>query len=317
MEYILLILGFIFLIKWADILIDWSSSIASKLWVSQLLIWLTIVAFWTSAPEFIVNIFSVSRWHTDLAVWNIMWSIIVNTLFVLWVSAIIYPLQAKSSTVHKEVPFLLLALIALLITANDVLLNWWTQNIITKNEWLLLILFFIIFIVYTFSISSKNSQTEPTKLLTLNKSIWYIVFWMMWLVYWWHILVESAKTIATNYWISESIIWLTIVAIWTSLPELAASAIAAYKKNADIAIWNVVWSNIYWVFLILWSSAATADLVIWKWLSYDIIIAFIVTFILTLILFFWWGKWKITKNEWIIMILLYIIYIWYLFVTQI
>ena len=318
MEYIYLLIGFVLLIKWADVLIDWASSIAAKLWISSLMIWLTIVAFGTSAPEFFVNIIWVANWQTDLALWNILWSIIVNTLFVLWVSALIYPLHASKSTVFKEVPYLILAALALLIAASDIYLWNGSVNVISRNEWLIFLLFFIIFIVYTFWLSNnENWWWDKPEILGYTKSIIFISLGMLWLVWGWYLLVNSAETIARSWWVSESIIWLTVVAIWTSLPELAASAIAAYKKNADIAIWNVVWSNIYWIFLILWSSSTTANLLVSDYSHYDILIAFWVSMLLGLFLFFGGKRGKITRIEGGILIFLYIVYISYLYITQI
>lgn len=319
MEYIYILIWFIFLIKWADILIDGASGIAAKFWLSSLMIGLTVVAFGTSAPEFFVNIISVWNGQTDLALWNILWSIIVNTLFVLWVSALIYPLQAGKSTVFKEVPYLILWAFALIIVAADVYLGNGEVNMITRNEGLILLLFFIIFIVYTFWVSknSENGVSEESNNSSMAKNIFFIILWIIWLVWWWDLLVYSAGGIARSWGISESVIWLTIVAIGTSLPELAASAIAAYKKNSDIAIGNVVGSNIYGIFLIIWSSSATANLVVNKYAFYDILIAFLVTLLFWLFLFFWRKKWKITRIEWGILVACYFIYMYYLFVTQI
>jgi len=320
MEYLLLIIGFIVLIKWADLVVLSASSIAKILWVSSLMIGLTVVAFWTSAPEFFVNIIWVARGQTDLALWNILGSIIMNTLLVLWIAALINPLRAKSSTVYKEVPFLLLWAFALIVASSDIFLSWQSENIITRNEWILFLLFFIIFIAYTFSLLKSNEgkdEEEEIKTIPFHTSILYLIGWIVWLVLWGNLLVNSAGEIARGWGVSESIIGLTIVAFGTSLPELATSAIAAYKKNSDIAIGNVVGSNIYGIFLILGSSATTRNLVVGTSTFYDIIIAFAVTLLLSLFLFFGGWKAKLTKIEWFILIFLYFIYIGYLFYTQI
>lgn len=320
MDYILLIIGFIILIKGADVLVDGASSIAKFFWISSLMIWLTVVAFWTSAPEFFVNIISVAREQTDLALWNILGSIIMNTLLVLWIAALINPLRAKSSTVYKEVPFLLLGWFALIVASNDIFLSGQSENIITRNEWILFLLFFVIFMVYTFGLMKINEEDEEKdeiKMIPFPKAVLFIVLWAVWLVVWWHLLVNSAESIARWLGVSEALIGLTIIAFGTSLPELATSAIAAYKKNSDIAIWNVVWSNIYGIFLILWSSATTRNLVVQPSTSYDIIIAFGVTLLLSLFLFFGGWKARLTKVEWFILIFLYFVYLGYLFYTQI
>ena len=317
--YAILTLWFLLLIKWADYLISWSSSVAKKFWVSELMIWLTIVAFWTSAPEFFVNIVSVWKWETDLAVWNILWSTIVNTLLVIWVAALIKPMKTKKSTMYKEVPYLLLAALSLIVVSNDIFLSGASENVITRNEGILFLFFFIIFITYTFWIAkTKKEDIDPkAKKVPTSKAIILILAGFAWLIFWWNFVVSSATEIATFWWVPENIIGLTIVAIWTSLPELVASSIAAYRNNADLAIWNVVGSNIYNIFLILWASATTSNLPITKWMWYDILITFASIVLFFFVILFMWGKWKITRIEWAILSLSYFAYLWYLFVTQI
>lgn len=320
MEYLFLILWFIILIYSSDILVDWASSVAKKIWISNLMIGLTVVALGSSAPEFFINIIWAIEWKTDLAVWNILGSIIVNSLLVLWASAVIYPLKAKNSIVNREVPFLILWIFALLIISYDSFISsLWVEEI-TRWEWILLLMFFVLYVAYLIA-NSKNSGEEneisDIKEMSGVKSWFYVVFWLAWLVIWWKLLVEWATKIAQNFWLTETLIGLTVVAIWTSLPELAVSAMAAYKKNADIAIWNVVGSNIYWVFLILWASSTISNIKIDEFIKQDIFIAFALNIILWFFLFFYWGKWKITRIEWFIMCILYIAYIIFLIQTRV
>lgn len=320
MEYLFLILGFVILVYASDILVDWASSVAKKIWVSNLMIWLTIVALWSSAPEFFINIISTIEWKTWLATWNILGSIIMNSLLVLWIASIIYPLTARNTIVSREVPFLILWTFALLVVSHDSEISWLSLDYITRGEWILLIMFFVLYVAYLI-INSKQWVEEDeedfeVKELSWVKSWFYVVFGLAWLVWWWKLLVEWATKVAQNFWLTETLIGLTVVAIWTSLPELAVSAMAAYKKNSDIAIWNVVWSNIYWIFLILWASSSITNISIDAFTKQDILIAFVINVILWIFLFIYWWKWKITRIEWAIMCFLYIAYIIFLIKTR-
>lgn len=311
MDYILLIVWFFILIKCAWYLVDWSTNIAKKFGISNLVIWLTIVAVWTSAPEIFINTVSAIKWETGLALWNIVWSNIANILLILWVSAIIYPLKAQNSTVYKEVPFALLTSLALFFLAHDIILSKATTNIITFWDSLILILFFIIFLSYTFWImrNLEEEQEEHSQKLPTWKSAVYIIWWAVWLALWAEVIVRSAKSIALSYGISETIIWLTIVAVWTSLPELAASIVASMKKNTDIVIWNIVWSNI--MNIVLWLSLTwliTPIAIQNSEITY-IYIELVITIILMLFLYLWKTKWKLNKWHWITFIILYIIYL--------
>ena len=235
MDYILLLIGFVILIKWADILVSGASSIAKRFGISSLVIGLTIVAFGTSAPELFVNILSAVNGQTDLALWNVIGSNIANILLVLWIAAIVYPLKAQSSTIYKEIPFSLIASFALFFLAFDTLFSGASENILTRGESLVLLLFFIIFFVYTFWISKVIPKEEKKE--DVNKkelSLWmagiYVLGGLIGLSIWANFLVWSAKNIAIWFGISESVIGLTIIAFGTSLPELATSIIASQKR---------------------------------------------------------------------------------------
>lgn len=315
MIYLLFILWFIILIKWADMLVWWASSIALKFKIPSIVIWLTIVAFWTSAPELAVNMFSAFEGKTDLAIGNILGSNIANILLILWVTAIIYPITAKKATVWKEIPFWLLWAIILFIIANDIMIDNGNINEISKIDGLVLLWFFIIFLYYTFWISKiKDSVTwneEEIKELPIWKSVIFIVLWLTGLTVWGKWIVDGAVEIASIFWMSETIIWLTIVAIGTSLPELATSVVAALKKQTDIAIGNVVWSNIFNIFWILWVTAIVNPLPFNDTSNIDIMMVVISTFLLFFIMFIG-KKHSIEKWQWIIMVVLYFSYIGYL-----
>lgn len=318
LTYILFVIGFVILIKWADMLVSWASSIALKFNIPAIVIWLTIVAFWTSTPELAVNIFSAIESKTDLAIWNILGSNIANILLILWITAFIYPVKAKHSTVWKEIPFALLWTLILWIMANDILIDWWNFNQISKIDWLIFIWFFIIFLYYTFGISKIKDDISPEdediKEIVTWKSIVFIFLWLTWLTIWWKWIVDGAVEIAKNFGMSETVIWLTVVAIWTSLPELATSIVAALKKQSDIAIWNIVWSNIFNIFWILWVTSIIKPLPFSESSNIDILMMIFATIILFLTMFIW-KKHTICKWQWALMFLIYIWYIWYLVIN--
>ncbi len=320
-NYIYLIFGLIILIKWADIMVSWASSLATKFGISPLVVGLTIVAFWTSAPELFVNMFSALKWETDLALWNVVWSNIANTWLVLWAAALVYPLQAKSSTIYKEVPFSLIASLALFFLAFDTFFSWANENIIYRGESLVFLLFFILFFTYTFWLAKswkiEIEEIDVEKAQSTLKSLAFILLWLIGLWIWADLLVNSAVSIAASFGVPESIIWLTIVAFGTSAPELVTSIIASLKKQSDIAIWNIVWSNIFNILLVLWLTGSIANLPVTDTLIIDICVELFAIMLLIIFLFFIGKKWLITRSEWAVFLSLYFIYMWYLIYTQI
>lgn len=262
MTYFLLIIGFVILIKGADLLVDGASSIAKKLNVSDLVIGLTVVAFGTSTPEMFVNVFASIQGNSEIAIGNIIGSNIANILLILGVSAIIYPLAVQSTTIWKEIPFSLLAALVLGVLANDYLIDQKEKSELTRSDGLVLLAFFIIFMYYIFSIAktSENKTNKDLAQLSNSKSVLYILLGLTGLVLGGTWIVNGAVTISAQYGVSEYLIGLTVVAVGTSLPELATSAVAAYKKNTDIAIGNVVGSNIFNIFWVLGISAVIKPL---------------------------------------------------------
>lgn len=315
MSYILFFLWFIFLIKWADALVAWAASIAKRFKISPLVIWLTIVAFGTSAPELFVNTFSAIDWKTDLALWNILWSNIVNVLLILWAISIIYPVKAQKSTVFKEIPFGLLAVVVLGIVSSDILFDWNTQNIVSRIDWLIFLCFFVIFLVYTFSLpksqADKQIEKERIELMPLSKSIWYFLLGMIALAIWWDWIVNGATDIALAAWISEATIGLTIVAIGTSLPEIVTWVTAALKKETDMALGNIVWSTVFNTFFILGITAIITPIVVDESAYVDIFMCISTTLILLTVMFLGREKYTIERKEWVMMVFLYVIYLLY------
>lgn len=317
LTYILFIIGFALLIKGAGLLVDGASSIAKKLKISAIVIGLTIVAFGTSMPELIVNIFASASGNSDIAIGNILGSNIANILLILGISAIIYPLATKRNTVWKEIPLSLLAAIVLGVMANDILIDGAGFSGLTRIDGIVLIAFFIIFLYYTFGISKISGEAVDTDIKQFShlKSSFYIICGLTGLALGGKWIVDGAVKIAELFNVSQSLIGLTIVAVGTSLPELATSAIAAYKKQTDIAIGNVVGSNIFNIFWILGVSSIIRPLPFNTNSAVDILVTVFASLILFVIMFV--GK-KHTVERWqgALMITIYIGYVTFLVINK-
>ena len=317
LTYCLFVIGFFILIKGAGLLVDGASAIADKFKISPLVIGLTIVAFGTSAPELAVNIFASAAGSSEIAIGNIIGSNIANILLILGVSALIYPLTSKKNTVWKEIPLGLLAAVVVGLMANDFLIDGAIFSGLSRIDGLVLLSFFIIFIYYSFGIAKQQESSDDCEIKNLNlvKSIFYIVIGLIGLVVGGNWIVSGAIKLAVGFGISESLIGLTVVAIGTSLPELATSAIAAYKKQADIAIGNVVGSNIFNIFCILGISSVIRPLPFNPANNIDFLIMIIATVILFIIMFI--GKKRIIERwQGIAMISIYVAYTLFLIVTR-
>ncbi|MFA5553721.1 MAG: calcium/sodium antiporter [Phycisphaerae bacterium] len=309
LTFCLFAIGFLVLIKGADWLITGASQIARILKVSDLAVGLTIVAFGTSLPEFFINIFASAGGNTDLAISNILGSNTFNILLILGLSSIIYPLSVQSSTVWKEIPLTLLAAAILGILVNDKLIDKQNISVLSRIDGIVLISYFVIFIYYTFSIS-KPKQSDIINLpctekpYGIKKSVSLVVLGLLCLAVGAKWTVDGAVQLSEVLGISKSLVGLTIVAIGTSLPELATSAVAAYKKNADIAVGNIVGSNIFNIFFILGTSAIIRPLPFQSEDNTDIIVTAAASLLLFICMFT--GK-KNLLDRWegIVAVLLY------------
>ncbi len=318
---ILFILGFILLIKGADIMIEGSSSLARKYGISSFVIGLTIVAFGTSAPEFTISVLASLRGSTGIALGNIIGSNISNTLLILGVSAIIYPLWVKKSTVNREIPFSLLSIIAVGVLVNDFLIDHTPPSGLTRIDGLILILFFSIFIYYTFGMlkSKENifqktvnefTEDEPKEYRTWISFI-MITVGLIGLGLGGKLIVDNAIKLAHILGLSEALVGLTIIALGTSLPELAASAVAAHKKHADIAVGNIIGSNIFNFLLVLGAASIITPIGFNEYLNVDLMILFLVTVLLLFLIYI--GKKNILGRwEGMTLLILYIAYIIFL-----
>lgn len=257
MDFLWLILGLALILIGANALTDGAASVAKRFHISPLVIGLTIVAFGTSAPELTVSVVSALKGSAGLAIGNVIGSNIFNCLMIVGCTAAIVPIQISKGTLSKEIPLCLLAAIVLFICANDPLINGLSTNSISRSEGLLLLCFFAIFMGYTFAIA-HNGQAEDTAIPTLSvgRSTLYIIGGLAGLIYGGQCFVDGASGIARSLGVSESVIGLTLVAGGTSLPELATSVVAALKKNPEMAVGNVIGSNLFNVFFVLGCSAS-------------------------------------------------------------
>ena len=265
MNILLLIGGLLLILLGANGLTDGAASVAKRFHIPSIVIGLTIVAFGTSAPELTVSISSALKGSADIAIGNVVGSNTFNTLMIVGCTALFAPIAITRNTLKREIPLCILSSFALLICANDVLLDSSGENILSITDGLLLLCFFTIFLSYTFAIASHSPEEtagseETIRQLPLWKSVLYILGGLGALIAGGSFFVDGASGIARSLGVSESVIGLTLVAGGTSLPELATSIVAALKKNPEIAIGNVVGSNLFNVFFVLGCSASITPL---------------------------------------------------------
>lgn len=254
-DILLLIIGLALVVKGADMLIDGASSIAQRFHVSNLTIGLTVVAFGTSAPELVVNSIASADGHPNLVFGNVIGSNILNLFLVLGISALIRPIVLHSNTAYKEVPISLLAAAVFFVLANDYTRE--DSHMLSTWDGVVLLLFFILFMYYVYrQLKVEHEQPSvPEKQYTLLKAWGFIVLGLGGLIFGGRLAVDNAVQIASAFGVSEKMIGLTIIAAGTSLPELATSVVASLKNKNDIAVGNIIGSNIFNILLILGVSA--------------------------------------------------------------
>lgn len=322
----LLIIGFALLVKGADWLVDGASSLAKRFGVSDLAIGLTIVAFGTSMPEFMVNMVASVQNASAIAIGNVVGSNIFNILLILGVSALITPVIVQKSTIRKEIPFSLLAVFMLLAFANDVALDNTSTSFLSRAEGLGLIGFFAIFLIYIAGL--PRPKEEPTLAAGARRGSWassfLILLGLAALIAGGKLTVDAAVEIARSLGLSEALIGLTVVAAGTSLPELATSVVAAYKKNADIAVGNIVGSNIFNIFWILGVSAIIRPIPFAPAANFDLWVLVATTVLLFFLIhngwlwsrvFLWWKqreRFIIRRWEGAVMLVCYCAYVGYI-----
>ena len=297
-------------------MVDGSSSIAKKYGISTLVIGLTVVAFGTSMPELLVSLMASARGSAAIALGNVLGSNILNTLLFFGTAALISPLVIKNNTVNREIPFSLLALLALGILVNDSLIDGFDGSILSKSDGVILILFFVIFLYYTFMISKTKESIlgrlgSSIKIHSNFTSLSMIIFGILGLFLGGRLIVDGATEIAKFLGLSEAFIGLSIIAIGTSLPELVASAMAVKKGQVDMAIGNIVGTNIFNVLFVLGASSLVRPIVFSPDLNMDMLVLFGITVLLILLIYV--GKKNILgKGEGSVLVALYVFYIIFL-----
>ena len=320
MDYILLIIGFVLLIKGADFFVDGSSSVAKILKVPTIIIGLTVVAFGTSMPELSVSVTAALRGSNDLAVSNVLGSNIFNLLVVLGCCALVKPVAAKWSLLKKEFPFSILITIILLLVDSDFSI----MKILDGNKGFVLgrwagLLFLILFVLYIYATvksalrsraEAKDMEEEEYKTMSPLKSGVYIVIGLIGIVWGGNLVVDSASNIALTFGWSQTFIGLTIVALGTSLPELVTSVVAARKGENDLAVGNVVGSNIFNILLILGVSSFITPITLDVTAVYDTIILIIASIIVYVSAI---SKREIQRKEGILFLVCYVAFFLYVF----
>jgi len=314
MVYLLFVVGFYLLVKSADFIVDSSSSMAKKLGVSSLMIGLTVVAFGTSLPELVVNVIAAFKGAAEVSFGNIVGSNIANILLILGVTAMISNVKVKSSTVWKEIPFALLAAFVFFILTSKVFLGG--GDYFVRNDGFIFLALFAMFLYYTFDMAKKDRAKVglPEEIEESNWKIFgMFVLGVVGIYFGGRWTVDGAVFVAGQFGLSEYLISATIVALGTSLPELVVSVRAALKKNIDLAVGNVVGSNIFnllWVFGVIPFIGAVK---IPAFIGFEIGIMFFATLLLFVFMFMW-SKYELRKKEGFIFLLLYVLYIAYLIV---
>ncbi|GAA0499472.1 calcium/sodium antiporter [Salinibacillus aidingensis] len=311
--YIFLVIGFIFLIKGADFFVDGASNIARLLRVPSIIIGLTIVSLGTSSPEATVSIVAALEDSAEVSLGNVIGSNIFNLTLVVGTAAIIFPLKVETETVRKEIPFTLLASVALLVVMSDVTLEGLNDNFITRSDGLIFLLFLYIFMSYVIEVALKNRKnTEADAMavdVTWGKNILVTIFGLTGIIIGGELVVSNATEIAYRWGMSETLTGLTIVSIGTSLPELVTSVTAALKKESEIALGNIVGSNIFNILFVLGVSSAITPLAVNGKVFTDVYLMLLITVVL---LIFSRTNFRVGKREGLILIAFYIAYMVYI-----
>lgn len=318
LSIVCLIGGLVLIIAGANFLTDGASDIARRMGISDLVVGLTVVAFGTSAPELVISVISAINGSAELAVGNIVGSNIFNALAIIGITAMITPIVVSRSILTNDIPIVMLAAAVLLVMGNGPLLDGAPEASITRIDGIILLLFFVIFMRYTFAQAkatpAPQAAADPSavKVSTIvQRKLWLsvvgVVGGLAALVFGGDIFVKGASDIAKSMGVSEAVIGLTIVAAGTSLPELAASVAAALKGHTDMAIGNVIGSNIFNIFLVLGVSATICPLPLGAITDFDLLTQFGAAVLFWLFGCFF-GRRTFTRAEGALMTLLYVAY---------
>lgn len=307
------VLGLILLVTGANYFVDGAAGIAKRLKVSALLIGLTVVAFGTSAPEAAVSISASLKGNNGIALGNVLGSNIFNLSFILGAAALIFPLSVERQTIRKEIPIMILSALSLFALGADSVIDKNSNMVISRGDGLMLLLLFASFLYYVIEVARNSREVvallddpiESNSVKLVAKTVGGLAL----IISGGYIVVENAVIIATALGLSQTFIGLTIVAIGTSLPELVTSIIASVKKNPEIAVGNVVGSNIFNIFFILGASTVVSPITVVSSLATDMTFNILLSFIL---LFFSISHRSISKKEGAVLLMIFIAYNWYL-----
>jgi len=306
------VIGFIPLILGASWLVDGASAIAKKKNISNLVIGLTIVAFGTSSPELVVNILAATSDNSGFSFGNVIGSNIINILIILGLSAIVYPIVVKSPTIWIEIPLCLLSAIILLVIANDSILDGSSVSNISRTDGILLLGFFFVFMYYSWFAMKRGDEDHEIRLkdISTKKSVFYVIAGMILLAGGGQVIVHFASGFAKDFEIPDRIVGLTILSLGTSLPELSTSLIAAFKRNADISIGNIIGSNLFNTFLILGVSSTIKPITLEIGSNLDLLVNVLATVLVFVFVFTRKGR-MIDRLEGGIMVLVFIAYMYF------
>lgn len=313
MNAVIFVLGLICLVAGADLFVDGAAAIAKRLKVSALLIGLTVVAFGTSSPEVAVSISASLQGENGIAVGNVLGSNIFNSSFILGVAAIMFPLSVERQTIKKEIPIMILSALALFALGTDSITDNFSRMVISRGDGIMLLLLFVSFLYYVVEVARNSRESielldnpiEGNTIKLLSKTIGGLML----IILGGYIVVNSSTSIAKAMGLSQTFVGLTIVAIGTSLPELVTSVVASLKKNPDIAVGNIVGSNIFNIFFILGSSAVISPISI----ESSLIVEMIFNAILSIsLLIFSISHHSISKREGVVLLAFYFVYNGYL-----
>lgn len=266
LNIIFLIVGLVLILVGANMLTDGASAIAKKWGMSDLIVGLTIVAFGTSAPELVISVMSAIEGNAGIAIGNVVGSNIFNVCAIVGITALVTPIKVSKGIMRADIPLVILSALVLLVMGNSSLLDG-SENILTRVDGIILLLFFVIFMYHTFEEAKElkpaeadAADEEKIKPMKMWKAAVLVVGGLAGLIYGGDRFVAGASGLASSLGVSDAVIGLTIVAAGTSLPELATSVTAALKGKTGIAIGNVIGSNIFNIFLVLGCSATVREL---------------------------------------------------------
>lgn len=304
----LLVLGFLLLIKGADVFVDGASSTAENFKVSKMLIGLTIIAFGTSAPELAVSMQALASGNTDMVLGNVIGSCILNVLLILGIAAVIRPLKIKDETVKKELPLCMLISALLAVLFLDVMLGGAATDQITRADAIVMLLFFAVFLYYLFTLAKQKKDQDENEepKFALGKSLVFVVLGLAGIIVGSNFVVDSASNIAATFGLSERLIALTVIAFGTSLPELVTTIVASKKGEQDLVVGNIIGSNIFNICIVLGVPVAIFGTLTPVGFQLLDVIMLVVSAVMLFV--FALTKRKITRVEGVVMLLTFVVY---------